>query len=150
MANALATALIATLAYAALYTLLGWTNMRVVHHYYEIAHNPSLNSPAKRVTAWLLKAVLVYALLGWTAELAAAGHVVATEWPALIRILVYVAVVALSCAIALAVVWLAFNMNSEFTSISPEFQVAIMLRGFVVFAIFPLCNWPWTWRPGLR
>jgi hypothetical protein len=150
MANAFSTALIATLTYAALYTLLGWVNMRAVHHYYEVANNPSLNSPTKRLAAWLLKAALLYALLGWTAELATATNILVSGFPVLLRIIVFVAVWAVSCSLALVVVLLAFKMKSEFTSISPEFQGAFMLQGFELFAIHPRFNWPWTWLPGLQ
>ena len=45
--------------------------------------------------------------------------------------------------------WLS-KMSSEFTPISPEFQVAIMLQAFVLFAIFPRCSLPWIWVPGLH
>jgi hypothetical protein len=138
-----------TLAFAALYTLLGWANSHVSHHYCEIANHPELDTPARRVAAWLLKAILIYDLLGWIAEIANLAHTVVHIWPTPLAFLGYAACLFAACFAIMVIVWAAFRLQAEFTAITPEFMIAIALCSYEVFAIFPRTHFLWRWLPGL-
>ena len=85
----------------------------------------------------LLKVALVYVLLGWTAELAAAAYVAVTGWPVPLWILIFAAFLAFTRTLCVRRRLAGFQkMSSEFTSISPEFQVAIMLLAFVLLPLY--------------
>jgi hypothetical protein len=116
-----------TLAFAALYVVLGWANSRVSHHYYEIANHAELDTPAKRVAAWLLKAILIYALLGWIAEMSDLARGLVHTWPVPLAFLGHAACLFVACFAIMMIVWAAFRMQSEFISITPEFMIAIAL-----------------------
>jgi hypothetical protein len=149
MMHALVFGLVATLAYAGLYLLLGWANTLVTHHYYEIAHQPELASPAKTAAVWLLKAALLYVLLGWMAELAAVARVMVHGWPLPLALLGYTAVLLLACGVLLLMVWAAFKVQAHFNVITPEFMIAMALCGYEIFAMLPRTRWPWHWLPVL-
>ena len=138
-----------TLAFAVFYVLLGWAERRVSHHYYEIANHPELDTPARRVAAWLLKAVLIYALLGWIAEVANLARSVVHTWLAPLAFLGHAVSLFVACFLIMMIVWVAFKLQSEFISVSPEFMIAIALGGYEVFTIFPRTHFLWHWLPGL-
>ncbi len=139
-----------TIVYAGLYMLLGWMNTRVTHHYYEIANRPELAGPWNTALRWMLKAALIYLLLGWIAGVASAANLVVRSWPWPLAFLAHAAVLLLACACILVIVWIAFLLQAHFSAISPEFMVAIALCSYGVFAMLPRAHWPWRWIPGLR
>jgi hypothetical protein len=149
MLHALMLGCAVTLVFAALYALLGWANGRVSHHYYEIANHPELDTPAKTVAAWLLRAVLIYALLGWIAEIANLARTVVHTWSAPMALLGHALCLFIACFAIMLIVWGAFKLQSEFTAISPEFMIAIALCSYEIFAIFPRTHFLWRWLPGL-
>jgi hypothetical protein len=138
-----------TIAYAAIYLLLGWVNTRVTHHYYEVARHPELAGPGHTAIRWLLKAALIYVLLGWTAGMAVAAKLMAQGWPWPLALAGHAAVLLFTCALILLIVWGAFQLQSHFNAISPEFMVAIALCAYWVFVMLPRAHWPWRWLPGL-
>jgi hypothetical protein len=140
----------ATLAFAAIYMLAGWANPRVTPHYYQVAQRPELRGPVRIAASWLLRAALIYALLGWVAEIAAVTRIVVHPWPIVLALIGYVVAMFFACGVLLVIVWVCFRMQSEYTSMSPEFLVAIVMGGFEVFAIFPRTHYLWHWLPGLN
>jgi hypothetical protein len=140
----------ATAAFAAVYLLAGWVNPYVTPHYYEVARRPELASPARKAASWLLRGVLVYALMGWIAEIVAMTHILVAHWPWLMTFVAYVATLFLACVALLMIVWIAFKLGSEYTALPPEFLVAIVLGSFEVFVFLPRAHFVWGWLPGLH
>ena len=138
-----------TLAFAALYVLLGWADSRLSPHYYQIANHPELDTSARRVAAWLVKAVLIYALLGWIAEIANLARSAFHTWPISLALLGHTVCLFGSCFLIMMIVWGAFKLGLEFISVTPEFMIAVALGGYEVFAIFPRTHLLWRWLPGL-
>ena len=140
----------ATVAFAAVYLLAGWLNPRVTPHYYQIAQRPELASPARTAASWLLRGVLVYAMVGWVAEVASMTRIFVMHWPAWMAFIGYAAALFLTCGMLLAIVWIAFKLGSEYTTMPPEFLVAIVLGSFEVFAFLPKAHYLWRWLPSLQ
>lgn len=139
----------ATLIFGALYMVAGWVNPHVTPHYYQVAERPKLANPARKAASWLLRAALIYALMGWVAEMAAATHVVVHQWPAVLALVGYAAALFLTSGLLLVMVWIAFKLGSEYTAMAPEFLVGIVMISFEAFAIFPRTHYLWHWLPGL-
>jgi hypothetical protein len=63
--------------------------------------------------------------------------------------LVHIAFFAGSCFLSLIIVFAAFKARSECNAVVPEYIVALIMIGYVVFAAAPLTVWPWRWIPGI-
>jgi hypothetical protein len=97
----------------------------------------------------MLRAVLIYVLLGWIAGMTASASFMVHGWPWPLALAGHAAVLLLTCVLILLIVWGAFLLQSQFNAITPELMVAITLWGHVVFAMLPRARWPWRWLPGL-
>jgi hypothetical protein len=139
----------ATAGFAAVYAIAGWVDPHVTPHYYQVAQRPELGGAGRRAASWMLRAGVIYALLGWAAEMSAVTHVLVRTWPMAAALLGYAAALFVACFALLMIVWGAFKMNSEYTAVSPEFLVGVAMIGFEVFAIFPRAHSLWSWLPGL-
>lgn len=145
--HALLSLAILTAAYAVVYVAFGWLWMQVVPHYYTLARESEEDNRDATVSAWLLRAMLLTVLVGWTAEMAATTRVVlhgAPLWLAIVSVpLSYVVVVA--CV--LLVVWLAYVLGSEFGGLRPETLVVIAMAAYTLFLAVPRLTAAIVWMP---
>jgi len=81
MFHLLALVLLATIAYAGVYTLLGWFEVRFVRHYMQIASSTSLGGPAQAMVRWLLCGVLILALSSWVTVVVSAAFFATRGFP---------------------------------------------------------------------
>jgi hypothetical protein len=136
MLHAFTLAFLATLGYGCVYTLLGWLQPRLIHHYAQIAADPSIGGPRQTIIRCALCLALICALFTWIAAVASAAGWFTRGLHWYLALAVDCTVSLLICILVLLLVWIAFRLGAEFTLIAPEFLVAIaMIACILLFAL---------------
>lgn len=135
----------ATAAYAVFYTILGWVSPFVTPQDAQIAKETGLAGTTQTVLRQLLRAVLIYGVLGWIATLASSARAITQGHSVIFTVLIHLVFFFGACVFSLCIVYVAFKARSECKAVVPEYIVALVMIGYVVFTIAPRTTWLWSW-----